>query len=116
MNFFFNFQMNTLLNKIQESAAVVELRSVDSLTLDTPYAVTKMMWTQTKYGPAVQFHLQELTEGQQIEGGDTFRVYLPRRISNVLTENEVEKYNASQMVYTLVYRGKSGNASLIDVY
>uniref|UniRef100_A0A0A9WP18 Flap endonuclease 1 n=2 Tax=Lygus hesperus TaxID=30085 RepID=A0A0A9WP18_LYGHE len=116
MIFFFFFQMNALLSKIQQSAAVVELRSVETLTLDTPYVITKMVWTQTKYGPAVQVHLQELTDGQRIEGGDCFRVYLPHRISNVLTEEEVDKYNASQMLYTLVYRGKLGNAFLLDIY
>ncbi|CAB0020775.1 unnamed protein product, partial [Nesidiocoris tenuis] len=89
--FFSIFQMDSsslLLQKIQKSAAVIELRSLDSLQLETPYMVMKLVWTDTKFGPAVQAHLQELTDGQRLGGGDTFRVFLPRRIGQNLSEAE----------------------------
>ena len=108
-------QMNSLLNKIQQAAQIVEQRPLDSLDYGTPYAVIKLIWTPTKYGPAVQAHLQEMTDGQPIET-QTFRVFLPKRISNVLTEEDTAQYNNSNHVYTLIYRGKVGNMCNVDFY
>uniref|UniRef100_A0A0A9YUT7 Sodium channel protein type 9 subunit alpha n=1 Tax=Lygus hesperus TaxID=30085 RepID=A0A0A9YUT7_LYGHE len=106
--------MNTLLNKIQKASAVVELKSVEDLELHTPYIITKMGRVPTKYGSTVQVHLQELTNGQVIAGEDSFRVYLPARISEAISEEDVENYNASEIIYTMTYRGKVGKAFLID--
>ena len=110
-----HLQMNSLLIKIQQAAQIVEQRPLDTLDYGIPYSVIKLIWTPTKYGPAVQAHLQEMTDGQPIET-QTFRVFLPKRISNVLTEEDTVQFNNSNMVYTLVYRGKVGNMCNVDFY
>lgn len=109
--------MNSLLSKIQKSASFIELRSIESLQLETPYAILKMVMVPTRFGPSVQVHLREFTDGQLPDEKDVFRVYLPSRISASLTEQDVELYNANQeMLYTLVYHGKMGKTFLVDFY
>lgn len=109
--------MNSLLSKLQKSSSIVELRPLETLPINVPYAVIKMVWVQTKFGPAVQVHLQELTDGQRLKDEEgIFRAYLPKRISNVITQEDVDDYNDGRSLYTLVYRGKQDNAFIVDFY
>ena len=105
--------MEEIINKMKKSADIVELRSLETLDLNVPYQILRMVWVNTKFGPSVQVYLQEVKTEPGAED-ETFRVYLPKRISSNLSEEDVYRYNNMEYKAILLYTGKKGNTFCVD--
>lgn len=104
----------SLLQKLQEATARIETVSISDLEVDTPYRMLSLSNVSTKFGPSTMALLSKVgrENGQEIPPPDEVNVYLPRRISNALTVDDINKYNNdnTQNMF-LVYHGKNSDNS-----
>lgn len=104
-----------MLSKMQKSALMDEVKSLDTLTVNVPFPIIKFFVVETRYGSTIQALLQN-NNGNDGEGDNiAFRVYLPTRVAKELTMEEVEKYNNKQTPsMCLIFKGKLGKAFDVD--
>jgi len=78
--------MKNLLNSCQSAGSYTR---ISDLREDSGYRIVKFERVTTPYGETVMAVLEGLV------GDDSFlRVYLPRRFNEVLTDRQIEQYNA----------------------
>jgi hypothetical protein len=73
--------------------------SVSSLYIDHSYPVSHPEHVETKFGPTIRLEISE-------QDDNIFRVFLPRRYSEVFTDEGVATINEQTVLYHLVYKGK----------
>lgn len=77
----------------------VPSKSLSTLEIDAAYEIKHIMLQKTLYGEAINVELVDANNKR-------FRVYLPRRTLEHITEDVIKKMNNSlTTIYGLVYRG-----------
>ena len=79
------------------SGAVV---SISSLYQDTRYPVLHAERVETKYGTSVRLTIREADE-------NNVKLFLPRRYSEIFTDDDLAEINNQTVHYYLIYKGKS---------
>lgn len=109
--------MDALLHKMQKSAAIAEVKSIDTLVQQQPYKILKFVQSNTKFGPSIQVYLEnpvvhrdaEEKEEETGDDDDCLVVYLPGRIAADISQQDIESYNNGRTkTINLVYYGRVG--------
>jgi hypothetical protein len=91
-------QLRTALNDVNRFSGAVNT-SIGKLAINEPYKVERLEKVTTKYGPSV---IAYLTKG----GEDLCKVYLPKKFTNVIDDEFIEKFNRHEVgELFLTYRG-----------
>jgi len=97
-----------LLSSHFQAIASGSIVRIESPEVDKAYPVTYTRRMITQYGPTVQLTLRN-------DGDDNVKVYLPKRYAEVFTDTDIEDINNSVKNYRLVYRGKNGQAYILNM-
>lgn len=76
-------------------------KPLSTLTIGRMYIIQAMSIENTQYGKAILVTLED--ESEKV----TFKTWLPKRITNQLTENQVCGINSFPKKYSLTYMGRS---------
>jgi len=85
-----------LLNEMNEKAA--RITPLDELERRTPYLITELEKSKTRYGDVIIAHLEHHE--------NSFRVYLPKRF--MLDDEMLQLYNKGNESFSLIYFGIVG--------
>lgn len=95
---------NTLaeLNKIiNQDMEIIQQRAISSLILNKAYIIKNLVIVNTRFGKSALVTLFDESENS------SFKSFLPKRITEHLTENIIKEINSSDTKYTLTYLGQS---------
>ena len=88
------FQMS-LAQKFVEASTCHTVK-IGSLDTEKPYQITHAQRLGTRFGPTVILSIRESEFGLK-------KVFLPRRYSDVITDEDIERFNQGKLY--LIYKG-----------
>jgi hypothetical protein len=92
-----------LLNlSINKENPVMEQKLLSTSIIDKPYLLVNISSINTKYGKCILTTLAEDSNGDVL-----FKCWLPKRVTNSISDELIEKMNKSDSKYSLTYLGKS---------
>lgn len=91
------YELNEMINR----NVCLEQKSISSLVINKGYLIKKMFVLDTRYGKAILAHLFDDGENK------TFKSFLPKRVTDHLKIDLINKMNSSDAKYTLTYMGQS---------
>lgn len=107
--------MNSVLPKLQNLARIDEIKNIDSLQIERKYKILKFIPKETRYGTAIIVKVN--ADGNDVD--EATRVFLPRRIAENLTEDDVhelnERISKKKFIY-LIYKGMIGNTFNVEFH
>jgi hypothetical protein len=83
-----------LAKRFQKTSTCYTVK-IGSLDTDRPYPITHAKHIDTRFGPAILLSIRD--------SEFTLKVFLPRRYSEVVTDEDIESFNRAKLY--LVYRG-----------
>ena len=87
----------SLVTRFQEASTCYTIK-IGSLQIDRPYPITYGERIDTRFGPAVLLSIRDSTFSIK-------KVFLPRRYSEVITDDDIAGINSARTKIYLVYRG-----------
>lgn len=93
--------LTSINNNIVQNDEILEKRSISSLTLFKAYIIKKLLMLNTRFGKTVSATLFDASVNT------TFKSFLPKRVTDQLTEDIINEINVSNGKYTLTYTGQS---------
>lgn len=91
-------QLNSIINQDVE---ILEQKPVSSLSINQAYIIKNISVLKTKFGRALLVTLFDES------ANTTFRSFLPKRVTEHLQDDLVDKINLSGSKYTVTYLGQS---------
>lgn len=88
-------------NMINKDVEFIERRKLSALTVGEPYMLKKISLITTRYGKSIVVTLYDRTHDV------TFETFLPKRVTETLSEDIVESMGKLSDKYTLTYLGQS---------
>ena len=81
---------------------------IPQLTKDLPYPVVGARRVSATYGQTVMFTLRT-------EGDILLKIYLPRRYSTDIDNDDIDAINQGRINYKLIYLGMAGQSYLLNL-
>jgi hypothetical protein len=86
-----------LVARFKEASTCYTIK-LSSLQNDRPYPISHAERIDTRYGPAVLLSIRDSSFSLK-------KVFLPRRYSEVMTDDDIADINSGQTKLNLIYRG-----------
>lgn len=93
--------LNKINNDINGEFDDIPRRSISSLEIDVPYLIKKLSFINTRYGKCVLAVLCDQ------KCNTNFKCFLPKRVTEHITEDILSKINLSWEQYTIAYIGQN---------
>lgn len=93
-------QIDTLNKLLGEWPALLDQRELRSLVRDQIYVIKAIIVKDTRYGKCLLTHL---IDRNSLE---LFQCWLPKRITNLVSDEIITTINASEGQYALIYLGE----------
>jgi len=93
-------EINNMLNK---DFNYLERKKISSLKINEAYLIRKLVPMVTRFGKTILATLYDKTDDV------VFETFLPKRIAEIITENNINIMNSSHK-YTLTYLGQSSHS------
>lgn len=92
--------LNKINNNINSDFENISLRQFTSLEINRPYLIFTLSMMNSRYGKCVLATLFD-------DNDRKFKCFLPKRVVEHLSEENLSKINFTQAKYTLTYIGQS---------
>jgi hypothetical protein len=96
-----------LVKKFQEATCNNTVR-ISELEIDRRYPIIQARHIDTKYGSTILLSIKS-------EGGNTIKVFLPKRYGAVFSEQDLTSINSHNISLHLVYKGMSDKAYILGI-
>lgn len=93
--------LNKINSNINGDFNDIARRSIASLDINTPYLIKKLSFVNSRYGKCILAVLFD-----QKDNSD-FKCFLPKRVTEHISQDSLEKMNSSWEKYTITYIGQS---------
>lgn len=91
-------KLNDIINQDME---ILEKKAISSLIVNKPYIIKQLLMLSTRFGKAILVTLFDEN------ANTTFKSFLPKRVTEYLNEETINKMNLSDSRYALTYLGQS---------
>jgi hypothetical protein len=94
--------LEALNSDINRETPIYEQKPLNSLIIGKPYIIHSISSVNTRYGKCIVTILAE-----DDKGGSLFRCWLPKRLTEKMSDEVIERMNKSDVKYSLTYLGPS---------